>query len=732
MAMFFWVMVVFLLLGAPLVLSIIALVFASNCRGELRRLQARGPVPDSPRIPTEPEPMATPSPPQQTAPATTVAVAPVSKIPEVKKGSPKVALEATLGGKVASFIGIGVLLLGIAFLVGYAIRNAWLGPGARVIIGLISGGALVVLGHLCETKGAGRLWVLARALTGGGAALFYFTIFAAYGIYNIIPALLCGVGLIVAAAAAVGLALAYGSQAVALVGVMGAFITPLLIGADYEKGVFPLAYIAIINVPVVILGVRRKWQLLYNIAFALTVLFTVGWLDWFRRDNWIPGIVFSTVYFLEFAGLGLLKLRGERRVFGRSFDVARLCLNSGLYMLAIYWLFDRSQYSSWTAAAFIAIALLHIAIARAAWRWLPTFTHDTLAFLVGGLGFACLALPIQLDGAWVSCGWAIMGLIICWFALRVDSFHLRIGGLLLGLVGLIKTLVFDVSFYRSSVDLFLNARFASGLICIALLAAQGWLSRRVTDDSDASPWSAFFAWAAVLGLLAVFYADAFWNLGFDDAWAWTLTTTALLLLAVASSALSSQHAEFSRISLLLFMVFPFKVLLDILVLPETLWWRAESYFFNLMFVGQFVAVAVAVFWLSMSSVKDGFDRSGRRFHLSTFIGLASIVAGISLVTSEFMRIGSDWASTAVTIWWAVAAISLAVFGLVRDLRRYRYAGLLLFSLVLLKMLTSDISRLQDLERVIAFIGVGLLMLVLSFLYQRMAAKFIIKGGVEDE
>ena len=726
MDLFFLIIVILLLLGAPLILSVIALVFAAKCRGELRRLQAKEAVPAAPQTHPRPAPVSAR---KSAVPKTKPTVEP----PEMKPKIRKLALEATLGGKVASFVGIGVLLIGIAFLVGYAIRNAWLGAGARVLIGLVSGGALVVLGHLCETKGDGKLWVLARALTGGGAALFYFTIFAAYGIYNIIPALLCGIGLIAAAAAAVALALAYGSQAVALVGVLGAFITPLLIGGDYEQGVFPLAYIAIINVPVVILGVRRKWQLLYNIAFVLTVLFTIGWLDWFRRENWLTGIIFTTVYFLEFAGLGLLKLRGERRVFGRSFDIARLCLNSGLYMLAIYWLFERSQYGAWTAAAFLAIALLHIAIARSAWRWLPTFTHDTLAFLVGGLGFACLALPIQLDGAWVSCGWALMGLIICWFSLRVDSFYLRIGGLLLGLVGLLKTLVFDVTIYDSSIDLFLNARFASGLICIALLAAQGWLSRRAADVSNASPWDAFFAWATVLGLLAVFYADAFWNLGFDDAWAWTLTTTALLLLAVVSSALSSQHSAFAKISLILFAIFPFKLLLDILVLPETLWWRTESYFFNLMFFGELVAVAVAVFWLSRSSVKDGRERAGRRVgQVSAFTVLASIAAAIFLVTSEFMRIGSDWASTAVTIWWAVAAISLAIFGLARDLRRYRYAGLLLFSLVLVKMLFSDVSRLQDLERVIAFIGVGLLMLVLSFLYQRMVARFIIRGGAADE
>ena len=158
-------------------------------------------------------------------------------------------MEFMLGGKAAAFIGAGILVMGIVFLVGYAIQHSLVGPGTRILLGLLSGGALTAVGYILEVRGGGKYGLLARALTGAGSSLLYFVVFAAYGMYHLISPVTAGLSLLGCALAVFGLSMVYQSQAVAVLGVLGAFITPLLIGGDMDSGIFALSNIALIMDP---------------------------------------------------------------------------------------------------------------------------------------------------------------------------------------------------------------------------------------------------------------------------------------------------------------------------------------------------------------------------------------------------------------------------------------------------------------------------------------------------
>ena len=329
------VLLILTIVVAPITLSIIAIVKVSNLKTELHHFRRQQASNRSSTIPAQAKPTPAAAPvvkPQEPEPKTGIAAtapprpapvkpAPVS-VPRVPE-KPKAGLEFMMGGKAAAFAGIAILVMGIVFLVGYAIQHSWLGPGARVVLGLLAGGILIGVGHFVGQKDE-KYTLFARVLTGGGSALFYFSVFAAYGIYHLIPALAAGAGLLASALAVFGLAMVYRSQSVAVLGVLGAFITPLLIGGDLDAGVFPLVYVALINVPVILLGIRRKWQVLYNLAFAFTVIHYCIWLDWVGDSELGVGLGFAVLFFGEYAMLGLLKLRSEQQVMGRTVDMFRL------------------------------------------------------------------------------------------------------------------------------------------------------------------------------------------------------------------------------------------------------------------------------------------------------------------------------------------------------------------------------------------------------------------------
>jgi len=720
----FIVLLVLFVVFAPITISIVAMVKVSNLSMELRNLRRQlrsNAAPESRPVPQQPAPI--PDKPVEAKVAPTVAPPPRPAVPPpVKPEKPKVGLEFLMGGRAAAFAGIAFLVVGIAFLVGYAIQHSWIGPGTRVVLGLLSGGALVGLGHFVGQKDE-KYALLARVLTGGGSALFYFSVFSAYAFYHLIGAVSAGVGLFASALAVFGLAMVYRSQSVGVLGVLGAFVTPLLIGGDMDAGIFPLVYVALVNVPVILLGVQRKWQVLYNLSFAFTVIHYLIWLDWVGDGELWSGLGFAVLFFMQYAVLGLLKLRCEQKVSGRTADMIRLVLASLLLLGAVYWLIDDAGKNQWIGGAFLVLALLHMALSRFAYKVLTRFSSEILSFLAGGLVFAALALPAQLDGEWVSLGWAIEGAVLAWLAARVQSRVLQAGAFLLGLIGLMKGLLFDVSLYPDTPQLFLNARFIVGTLSAAGLGLQGRMAGRFPEEEATAQWQDALWWGGVLGVVAVFFADTFWTLGPESGFSWLITSAMLLATGAAVVLLAPPKSSVGKLGSALLLAVPFKLLIIDALLGFGLGGYRVAPFGNaIIWIQLLMVVGIILLLIPRIAARDTALVLETPI-FSLVLNMASLAAGIGVVSIEILRMPADWADMAVTILWAVCALALILFGMKRRVAAHRYFGLVLFGIATLKVLLFDSSELQGLERIGAFIGTGILLLALSFAYQKASAYF---------
>ena len=711
-------LLVLFLVFAPIALSIVAIVKVSNLRIELRNLRRQLSADTTVESRPEPKPIPVPKKPIEPQVAPILPPQGVKTPPLANPKKPSMSFEFLMGGKAAAFAGIAILVMGIAFLVGYAIQHSWMGPGARVVLGLLAGGALVGVGHFVGNKDE-KYTLFARVLTGGGSALFYFTVFAAYAFYHLIGPVVAGAGLFASALAVFGLAMVYRAQSVAVLGVLGAFITPLLIGGDMDAGVFPLVYVALVNVPVLLLGVRRKWQVLYNLAFIFTVIHYLVWLDWVGDSELWSGLGFAVLFFSQYAVLGLLKLRCEQRVSGRSADMIRLVASSFLLLGAVYYLLDDAGNNQWIGGAFLLLALLHVALAQFAYKRLTRFNGEILSFLAGGLVFATLALPAQLDGEWVSLGWAIEGVMLAWFACRVQSRVLQAGAFVLGLTGIMKGLIFDVTLYTNVPDLFLNARFLVGMLSALLLGVQGHMASRYPEEETTQHWRDAIWWTGVIGLLLVFFADAFWSLGPYDAYCWLVTSLMLLATGSVVVLFAPPKSTVTILGSILLLLVPAKILL----IDSLFGFGPGGAFSNAVIWVQLAVMGIIILALQPRLLASGSDFVMPAPILVRVLNLISLAAGIGIVTFEILRKRADWADMAVTIFWAVCALALILFGMKRRNAAHRYFGLVLFGLATLKVLLVDSSELRGLERIAAFMGTGILLLALSFAYQKASAYF---------
>jgi uncharacterized membrane protein len=120
-------------------------------------------------------------------------------------------------------IGIAILVLAIGFFVKYAIDNNWIGPVGRVGIGILCGGILVGFAHRMRNS----YNAFSSVLTGGGLAIFYFTITLAFQQFHLFTQLVGLIILTIITVFAVVLSLLYNKEELAVIALLGGFLSLL-------------------------------------------------------------------------------------------------------------------------------------------------------------------------------------------------------------------------------------------------------------------------------------------------------------------------------------------------------------------------------------------------------------------------------------------------------------------------------------------------------------------------
>jgi uncharacterized membrane protein len=77
--------------------------------------------------------------------------------------------------------------------------------------------------------------------------------------------------------------------------------------------------------------------------------------------------------------------------------------------------------------------------------------------------------------------------------------------------------------------------------------------------------------------------------------------------------------------------------------------------------------------------------------------------------------------------WLLYSIALMGVGLWRRRRGIRIASIVLFGFTILKIFIYDLSSLETLYRIFSFIGLGVILLVVSWLYQRYKHLLLAEG-----
>jgi len=676
-------------------------------------------------------------------------------------------IEKIIGENLISKIGIAILVLGVAIGTKYAIEHELISPLTRIILGYLVG--LGLLGFAIKLKK--NYDNFSAVLLSGAMAILYFITFAAYNFFGLIPQTLTFVLMVVFTVFTVLASLNYNKQVIAHIGLVGAYAVPFLLSDGSGKVVVLFTYMAIINIGILVLAFRKYWKSLNYMAFALTWMIFVSWyLSSYQSDkHFTIASLFLCVFFVSFYITFLAYKVVQKEKFD-SRDILLILANSFIFYGTGYALLDSLQTGNRFLGLFtLGNAILHFGVSTLIYR--QKLGDRNLFFLVSGLVlvFIAIAIPVQLDGNWVTLLWAGEAALLFWIGRtkKVAVYEgISYGLMILASLSLFQDWVASSNYFTGvpvSTELpFINIQFLSSLL---FMGAFGFIIKLSRNNNFSS---VLIIQKDLLDnilnliqslLLFILYVTFFNEIasGFDQAY--------------IKTAVYRVH-DYSIISFKTIWLINYSLFFTSLLCFVNLKWVKNNSFGRtaLMFTGFAVLIFLTVGLLTLSNLRDSYLRPDESNHYTStvfnliirylsfgFVALAFLTQNMFLkgnsvdsrlkkpitivlhatilwiLSSElinWMDISglSGSYKLGITILWGVYSLAMIALGIWKKNKDLRISAIVLFGVTLAKLFLYDIASLNTISKTIVLVMLGILLLIISFLYNKY--KLLIFG--EDE
>ena len=660
--------------------------------------------------------------------------------------------EAILGLNWIAIVGAVALVIGIGFFLKIAFENNWINQTGRVLLGVIVGLGLMVIGEYFQRRYPG--W--AHAVTGGGISTLYLSIYSSFGFFQIIGVIPAFAILAILVLSSGFLSLRYESKTIAILGLFGAFLTPVLLSGHIEENlnsyVMLSMYIILVDLGILIVSSLRNWRYFILIGMIASYLIIGG--HPVVEDLIVSDLGFSTLIvaqvlitsvFLIFVGSTTLFHIFFRREPNRL-DLSIMILNA-LFFYSIslsIW----QQYQSWYGLITILASIFYFAIGYLVVRRTGQPSVTSLYSFSISLIFFTISIPVQLTGAWLILAWFAEGSVLIWLGFVLKVWRTRVFGLGLLVISSIALLGWATDVPTNSQKIFINEFFANFVFGVMSLYVSAYLYYRFGNNLLhrweikiarylRSPIHLFLvALANFMTVLAItvemisysraqdMVSEA--HIMFSITGIWSVYFAILLWIGFWRR---SSYIRSLSLGLIVVTIFKFLVL-DTLAGIQV----------NYPLFPDFVPVLNVLFGVSITLIVSmGSSAYLYRRHINTLgsretrisnalLGLLNLLL-IWVLTVEIIRFfdsrviafGQDNQSAkhlVLTVLWSLYAMSVICVGIWKQVRNIRLTGLVMLFLVVVKLFVFDVFLLEQGYRVAAFVTLGVLLLATGLIYQR--------------
>lgn len=689
----------------------------------------------------EPEPEEEIVPPVETAPEipvfTTFGKREEKKVP--KKKTQSIKFENLL-----SKIGIVTLVLGVGFFVKYAIDKEWINEIGRVAIGLLAGGILIAIAHKLREK----YNLFSAIMVGGGISVLYITITLAFREYQLFDQTVAFGILIAITIFSVILSLLYNRKELALFSLLGGYASPLMISTGEGNYIVLFSFLLILNSGMLIISMRKRWNVIGIVSFFCTQLFYWVWLLLQFDAQYTGALLFAVLFFVQFYLLALFAHFLAGRKISPFQAIIILTNNISLFAASIYIFHDtelRIQGVITIAMAAINAIVMLLLFKRAS-------IDKRLLYLIIAivLSFVSLAIPVQLNGHVITMFWAAEMVILLWLWRTSGIKVFQAGFLLITVLTLISYLMDAAYNYRYDAELaiLLNRIFITGVVVVASLIVCRYLLSKENGERKGIIKTSVISRALNIAVILTAYLVPLLEINFQLSESYAeqaggfrlMNLSSYTILYIAAVAFIYRRKLSAPWLYVLTGVIAAYTLVSLPVMAAT---RKNIFFSDLstgLFLWHYLALPALAYiiYLLAGRVKT--------LPRQIFIALGWILVGLSVVilsveldntviqlagaAGDYHDLLYDTHTFGYPILWGVLAMALMFWGLRNKEVLLRQISLAFFAFIILKFYISDIWMMSQTGRIISFVALGIILLTASFLIQKI--KVLIKEDKEED
>lgn len=411
-------------------------------------------------------------------------------IPDAERPKPPIkptdtSLENAIGTRWIGRIGIVAILFGVAFFLKYSFDNKLIGETGRIILGLIWGTAFLAIGEYLQKKK--NLGLYGQLLSGGGLAVFYLSLYAAFALYHLLPAPLAAAGMLAVTTTGMTLSVRYSAYSLAAVALLGGFLTPIMLATGQNQPIALFGYILLLDVGTLVLLRFRPWPSLVAASLCGTALIYLGWHSEFYSDaQRLLALGIITVFFIFYNLSVILSRPAENRdVF--QFDPFIVLASAALYFLAFFA--QEHLRTDWPIKIFtLSLAAVEIILAFFT-RWGTDRERLTVVtYAVVSVILTVVATFLILEQRWIMPALAAEMVALGWIGLRMKIPIMRGAAYVIGLLVLVR-FAHDAAIQLAPFQSFtpvLNSRFFVCAFAIAAFYGLLYTLTRYRDRLDKS------------------------------------------------------------------------------------------------------------------------------------------------------------------------------------------------------------------------------------------------------
>lgn len=686
----------------------------------------------------------------------------------------KTDFEKFIGENLINKIGIIITVIGVAIGAKYSIEHQLISPLTRIILGYLVG--LGLLGFGIKLKKNYESY--SAVLVSGSIAIMYLITYMAYSFYSLIPQEITFLLMVFFTAFTVIAAINYNLQVIAHIGLVGAYAVPFLLSDGSGRVAILFSYMSIINIGILIIAFKKYWKSLFYSSFIFSWLIFSSWFatKYNADEHFNLALLFMSIFFVTFYTIFLAYKLLQKEKFNAG-DILLLLSNSFIFFGFGYAILSNNTTGKELLGLFTLFnAIIHFGVSTIIYK--QKLADRNLFFLVVGLVlvFITIAIPVQLDGNWVTLLWAIEAALLFWIgrtknvpAYEILSFPL----MLLSFISIGHDWLAITHYSKEQpgywIFPFLNINFLSALLVVASYSFILFLSsskKFVSSLSSKKELNSIITFSISAILLIVLYNSirleiaTYWNQLYADSkieikvdgqeypniymndalkffkriWIINYTLLFFSVLSIVNikkfknATLGYINLALNTISVLIFLTVGLFVLSELrdYYLNQSLseYYHIGGFYIGIRYVSfAFVGLMLASCYMLINQdfIKSTSSKLVSAFDLLLYTSVLWVLSSELITWLDIMKSTQEY-KLGLSILWGVYALLLTILGIWKKVKHLRIFAIVLFGITLIKLFFYDISHLETIPKTIVFVSLGVLLLVISFLYNKYKHK----------